>query len=211
MLDQRKREVYRYSNRLAEKLSLRYGLASLLRQSPELGFLLGVATLGFVGEQGHTIDVGGTAKGVLILAAAAASLRQLGQSFDLWLSYAEARRRLTTALGNAGPRATPWQDPGPLGVSCQGVRLTASCRKSQLRNRPPGAYRVSRECSREQAPARNCRPQFARSRSRYGHHAFERSTYGETHQPCSVAGDSGSASSTRHDPLESYRSLSQRG
>lgn len=132
MLDQKKREIYRYSNRLAEKLSLRYGLASLLRQSPELGFLLGIATLGFVGEQGHAMDVGGTAMGVLILAAATASLRQLGQSFDLWLSYAEARRRLTTALGNAGLRATPWQDTGPLGVSCRRIKPTASCRKSSF-------------------------------------------------------------------------------
>ena len=131
-LDRKKSEIYRRSNRLAEKLSLRYCWASLLRQSPELGFLLGVATLAFIEQRGQAADVGGTAMGVLLLAAAAAALRRMAQSLDLWLSYAEARRKLAAALDGAGPSAVPWHGTGPLGVSCRRARPTATCRRSSF-------------------------------------------------------------------------------
>jgi ABC-type multidrug transport system fused ATPase/permease subunit len=132
LLDRRKKEIYKYSVRLSEKLSVRYGLAGLLRHSPELGFLLGIATLGFVASQGQASGGGGTATSVLILAAAATSLRQLAQSLDLWLSYAEGLRRLATALDGAGPSAKPWRSTGPLGVSCHGARPTVSSRRSSF-------------------------------------------------------------------------------
>ncbi|MEM9441866.1 MAG: ABC transporter ATP-binding protein, partial [Pseudomonadota bacterium] len=132
MLDQRKKATYRDSDRLAEKLALRYGLAGLLRQSPELGFLLGIATLGVIMEQSQASNVGDTAMGVLILAAAATSLRQLAQSLDLWLSYAEGRRRLAAALDSAGPSAALWRGTGPLAVFLCRARPTASSGRSSF-------------------------------------------------------------------------------
>ncbi|MGB0505836.1 MAG: ABC transporter transmembrane domain-containing protein [Pikeienuella sp.] len=145
VLDAAKRRIYRKSDRMARKLGRRFWWASLMRNTPELGFLASLALIAAPNAGGGGFA---PAAGVLMLAAGMTAQRALTRALDQRLNYIEATDRLSVGLAAAGRRATEWVSQAtvdttgeapsePLGVDLQRARVVSTARRASF-TIPPG-------------------------------------------------------------------------
>jgi ABC-type transport system involved in cytochrome bd biosynthesis fused ATPase/permease subunit len=141
-LDAAKQRIYRKSDRMGRKLGHRFWWASLMRNTPELGFLASLALIAAPNVV-NGAGAGGSAPaaGVLMLAAGMTAQRALTRALDQRLNYVEATDRLSVGLAAAGHRASAWTEDGPttpLGIDLHRARVVSTARRASF-TIPPGA------------------------------------------------------------------------